>query len=370
MIDRKSNSRLSHWWWTIDRPLFISVMLLVVIGLVLSMAASPAIAEHLGADSFYFVKRHVIFMTMGLFVMFTLAQMNVVTLRRLAVLGLLATFVALIMVLVVGTNVKGATRWIVLGGISLQPSEFLKPLMAVTTAWLLTRANMEEKFPGRLLALGVCGFAVLLLVLQPDIGMSIILLAVFVAQFVIAGLPLLWIGIAGVLMCVGLFAAYMFLPHVSNRIDGFIDPNKVDNYQTATSLRAFSNGGFFGVGPGEGVVKTRLPDAHTDFIFAVAGEEFGVLTCLMIVALFSFIVIRVFKKLMNESNLFVIYATAGLIIQFGLQAMINMGVSLGLVPNTGMTLPFISYGGSSTLAIALNMGMILAFTRKQFGAST
>jgi cell division protein FtsW len=285
--------------------------------------------------------------------------------RRLAIIGFAASLLLLLLTLVVGPEVKGATRWLYVAGISVQPSEFLKPFFVVVCAWLFAEQRRQEGIPGDLIALALLGLVLGCLVLQPDFGMAAVVSAVFAAQIFVAGLPLAWIGALFAAAAGGAVAAYLYVPHVTSRVDRFLDPASGDSYQIDTALRAFADGGFFGRGPGEGVVKRVLPDAHTDFIFAVAGEEYGIVVCLLLIALFAFVVLRGFGRLVRQESLFALLGAGGLLIQFGLQALINMGVNLNLLPTKGMTLPFVSYGGSSLLALALGMGMVLALTRRQ-----
>src|SRR5262249_48793442 len=253
-------------------------------------------------------------------------------------------------------------------GTSLQPSEFLKPTFAVVVAWLLAaQRSSDRRIPGNAVALLLYLAVAMLLMHQPDLGMTAVVTAMFMAELCAAGLPILWVLALAAASVAAFVAAYFVFPHVAQRVDGFFDPGSVDSYQIDRSLEAFRNGGLFGRGPGEGTVKGVLPDAHSDFVFAVAGEALGLLACLMIVGLFAFIVLRGFGRLLQETNLFVLYAATGLLVQFGLQALINMSSSLHLMPTKGMTLPFLSYGGSSVLALGLAMGMLLAFTRRRVG---
>ena len=251
------------------------------------------------------------------------------------------------MTLVSGAEIKGATRWIKLGGISVQPSEFVKPAFAVIAAWMFAAWRLKEKFPGYLVAVGLYASVVAILLAQPDVGMTVLVSVVWGVQFFLAGLPMLLVMGIGALFIFGGFVAYFHFDHVQNRIDRFFDPAGTEAYQVARSLEAFQNGGVFGRGPGEGRIKEALPDAHADFIFAVAGEEFGMFASLIIVALFGFIVLRGFAYAFKESDLFVQLAVVGLLVQFGFQAIINMASTLNLMPTKGMTLPFISFGGSS-----------------------
>ncbi len=364
---RANNSLFYQWWWTVDRYTLLAVATITAIGVVLVMAASPMVAGKIGLQSFHFVNRHVVFLILGAGCIFVFSMMPLVWIRRIAVISLVGCLALMVLVLLMDGSAKGAKRWIMLAGFSLQPSEFLKPFFAVVTAWFLARRNMEDDFPGYRLALGSYLLVVLLLILQPDFGMTVAVSVMWGAQMFLSGLPVLWIMAISVLGIGGAVGAYFLLPHVAHRINTFLNPATGDNYQTEKSLEAFINGGLLGRGPGEGVVKSSIPDAHTDFIFAVAGEEFGQIVCLIIIMLFAFVVVKGFMNVFRENDLFVFYATAGLLTMFGFQAMVNMGVALNLLPNTGMTLPFVSYGGSSTIATSITMGMILAFTRKRFG---
>jgi len=364
---RTDTSLLSRWWWTVDRWMLAALGVLVFCGIILVMAASPAVAVRIGLDRFYLVRHHLVLLPVALAIVFGVSLLNLRNLRRLAVIGFVIALGLTALTLVAGSEIKGATRWINLGGFSLQPSEFLKPCFAVLAAWLFASQHGRVPVPGNLIAVCLYGVVVMLLLLQPDLGMTGVVTATWFAQFFLAGLPVLWVAALGAVGLVGLGGAYFAFAHVRERVDGFLDPAAGNNYQVDRSLEAFMNGGLIGRGPGEGTVKSVLPDAHSDFIFAVAGEEFGLLLCLLLVALFAFIVLRGFARLLHENNLFVLLATSGLLVGFGLQAVINMASTLHLMPTKGMTLPFISYGGSSLLALSLAMGMVLALTRRRAG---
>jgi cell division protein FtsW len=263
-----------------------------------------------------------------------------------------------------GVEIKGARRWISLPGMTIQPSEFLKPCFAVVAAWLLSEARKSPRFPGRVIAFCVFVFILMLLKSQPDIGMLAVITAVFLAQLYIDGLPLVLVGVAMSKIAGGAVVAYTIFPHVRSRVTRFWDGTG-DNYQVTTALEAFGNGGLLGRGPGEGHVKDVLPDAHADFVFAVAGEEFGMLICVVILSVFAFVVMRGLLRLLREQDLYIVLSCTGLVTGFGLQALVNMASTLHLIPTKGMTLPFISYGGSSVVAVALGMGMLLALTRRR-----
>lgn len=366
-FNRTNTSQMGRWWYTIDRYTLLALGLLVIVGAVMVVAASPSVAERVGLERFYFVKRHLAFLVASCGVMFVLSTFSEVMIRRVAVIGFLISLILLVLLPAIGTEIKGATRWVYVGGVSIQPSEFMKPCFAVVMAWIFSEGLKSVSFPGYRLAIAVYATVVFLLIIQPDFGMVVTISIVWMAQFFMAGLPFFWLLLMGVLAIVGVFSAYTFLHHVRERIDRFLDPSSGDNYQVAKSLEAFKNGGLLGQGPGEGSVKQSLPDSHTDFVFAVAGEEFGMILCLMIIALFGFIVLRGFARVLHKRDMFVLLSVVGLLTQFGIQAVINMGVAVNLLPAKGMTLPFLSYGGSSLIAIALGMGMVLALTRQRYG---
>jgi cell division protein FtsW len=271
--------------------------------------------------------------------------------------------------LVVGVEIKGARRWLPIPGLSLQPSEFLKPFFAVVAGWLIAEGKLPgSKVWGASIAVGLFLVVAVILKGQPDIGMLLVVCAVFFAQFFVAGMNLFLVGAVGGLGIAGAIGAYLIFPHVQSRVHRFLDPSSGDSFQVSVALEAFSNGGLLGRGPGEGRVKNVLPDAHADFVFAVAGEEFGMVMCMVILAVFCFVVVRGLMRLLGETDLFVMLAGTGLLTQFGLQAFVNMASTLHLIPTKGMTLPFVSYGGSSVLAIAIGMGMLLALTRRRTGS--
>jgi cell division protein FtsW len=364
---RTDRSAVAQWWWTIDRWSIVAVLALAGFGSVLVMAASPAVAERIGADRLFFVRHYFSVLPVSMAVMFTVSFLSPRSVRHIALAGLVIGVILMAFTLIGGVEIKGARRWIDLPGLSIQPSEFVKPCFAVVAAWLFAQNRLRPDFPGRGIAIGFYIVIIALLMRQPDLGMAAVVSAVWCTQFFLAGLSLIWVVVLMVGGVAGLGGAYLLLPHVASRIDRFVDPASGDSYQVDRSMDAFMNGGWWGRGPGEGTVKLTLPDAHADFVFAVAGEELGLIVCIVIVAVFAFIVLRGFARLLQEGNLFVVLAGTGLLVQFGLQAIINMASALELMPTKGMTLPFISYGGSSMLALGLGMGMTLAFTRRRFG---
>jgi len=365
-FDREKNNLFTSWWWTVDRFSLLGIVLIICVGAFMVTTSSTSVAERIGLDSYHFVKRQLAYLFISLIIIFLFSLLSPITIRRISTIGFLGGILLLIFVLIFGEEVNGARRWINMPGISLQPSEFMKPFFIVLTAWILSEEKIYSKFKRMKIAFGLYLFLVFLLVMQPDMGMTIIISVVWGAQLFVAGLPMVFVFIFGILIVSGLISAYFFFPHVAHRIDSFL--STTGNYQAHKSMEAFYSGGLFGRGPGEGVVKQYLPDSHTDFIFAVAGEELGAIACAIIVLLYAFIVFKGLKRMLGESDLFIVYAVSGLLMQFGAQAIVNMGVALNLLPTKGMTLPFISYGGSSMLAIAIAMGMMLALTRRRYGA--
>lgn len=369
IFNRRKANLFTSWWWTVDRLTFFSIMAMVAVGSIMVTTASPAVAERIGLESFYFVQRQIIFSLLAVGVLFTFSLFSPLTVRRFATLAFIIGIVFLVAVLFFGAEAKGAKRWLDIAGFSIQPSEFMKPIFIVLTAWMLAESKQRASFQGIKISVALYLILVALLMAQPDLGMTLIISMVWMGQLFIAGLPLFWVAAFVTCVSVGILGAYAFFPHVTYRIDSFLASLEGggESYQVRKSLEAFSSGGFFGKGPGEGVVKQYVPDSHTDFIFAVAGEEFGALVCICMVGLYAFVVLRGLRRLMGEKDIFIVYAVAGLLIQFGVQSAINMGVTLNLLPTKGMTLPFISYGGSSILAISMAMGMMLALTRRRYG---
>ena len=364
---RNDTSVLGRWWWTVDRWTVTALSLLIAVGVLLVLAASPPVAERLTLDPYHLVWRHIAYVPLAVAVLLGVSLLPLASTRWLAVAVFALAVGGIVAALFLGTETKGARRWIDFGLLSIQPSEFVKPSCAVVVAWLLARHRETGRAELGLAAAGLVVLVLGLLFLQPDIGMATLILAAWYVQLLIAGLSLPWVvaltaGAGG-----AAFAAYSLLPHVNIRINRFLDPSSGDNFQVDTSLQAFMNGGLLGRGPGQGTIKGVLPDAHADFIFAVAGEEFGLIACLLILALFAVVVLRGLAHALHETNLFVMVAVAGLSVQFGLQAVVHMGSSLRLLPAKGMTLPFISYGGSSLIAVALAMGLLLALTRRRIG---
>lgn len=365
IANRTDKSVIGAWWWSMDRWTLSAIAALVIAGIVLVTAASPSVAERIDLSPFHFVIRHFVFLVPALLGMVVVSMMGRKMLWRLSFVTLIGSLFLMVCAIGFAPEIKGATRWVHIFGFSLQPSEFAKPAFAIVAAWLMARHQYQENFPGHLLALILFGIVLGLLLMQPDLGMSFVLSAIWGVQIFLAGLPILWVIVLGGLGIAALFGAYIFFPHVASRIDRFLDPASGDNYQVQKSLDAFANGGLFGTGPGHGQVKLNLPDAHADFIFAVAGEEFGLLAALLLVMIFCFIITRSLYRIVQSDDLFIVLAVGGLLTQFALQSLIHMGSSLQLLPAKGMTLPFISYGGSSLLALGFGMGALLSLTRKR-----
>ncbi|TIO09190.1 putative lipid II flippase FtsW [Mesorhizobium sp.] len=364
MQSRLDKSPVATWWWTVDRWFLAAFLSLMGLGIVLSFAASPAVAQRIGLDSFHFATRQIIFTIPALGVMLAVSFLESRQIRRMALVMLCIMLVLMVAVLYIGVEVKGARRWVSLAGVSIQPSEFLKPAFVVICAWLFAEHRRQPDIPGNLFAMLLLALVISLLVAQPDFGQTMLVLGTWGVMFFMAGLPWLWIIALGAVGIGGVFAAYTVFPHVAGRIDRFMT-GEGDTFQVDMGRDALINGGWFGVGPGEGTVKRVIPDSHADFVFSVAGEEFGLIMCFFIMTIFAFIVLRGLSTALKEQDDFTRYAVGGLVTVFGLQSVINMAVNLQLMPAKGMTLPFISYGGSSQIAIAISMGMVLALTRRR-----
>jgi cell division protein FtsW len=365
MVSRTERSPIADWWWTVDRWLLAAIATLIVFGLVLTMAGSPPVAERLGLPTFHFVNRQVMYLVPAVVVMLAASFLSPRHVRRAALVVFIVSMALIIAALVFGAEIKGAKRWI----FGIQPSEFLKPAFVILAAWAFSEGGKRHDVPGTLLALLLLPVTIVPLVMQPDFGQTMLLSLVWAALFFMAGLHWFWVASIGGVGITGVLLAYKLVPHVRARIIKFVDPGTgggvVDTFQINTALDSFMAGGWLGKGPGEGTVKRILPDAHTDFIFAVTAEEFGIVACIIIVAIFSFIVLRgLFIAARNEDP-FCRFSAAGLILLFGIQSAINMAVNLHLMPAKGMTLPFISYGGSSLISLALGMGFLAALTRKR-----
>ncbi len=364
VVSAPSEPVLPRWWRTVDRWTLAAVGGLFLIGLLLGFAASPPLASRNGLDPFHYVSRQAVFGCLGLGVMVIVSMMPVRMIRRWAVLGFVCAVIAIALLPVLGTDFnKGAYRWYSLGFISLQPSEFLKPTFVIFTAWMMAASYDLNGPPGRSLSFVVAVALTLILALQPDFGQASLILGAWGVIYFVAGANLVvLIGLAACVMVAGMIA-YQNSEHVARRVDGFLNPEVDPTTQLGYATNAIQEGGFLGVGVGEGTVKWSLPDAHTDFIIAVAAEEYGLIMCLVIIALYLTIVLRALFRLIKERDPFIRLAGTGLACLFGMQAAINLGVAVRLLPAKGMTLPFVSYGGSSLLAAGLATGMLLALTR-------
>jgi cell division protein FtsW len=362
---RAQRTAFSEWWWTVDRLTLAALVALMLGGIVLCLAASPPVAARLGLDPFHFVDRQVLFLIPAAAVLIATSFLSP---REVRQVSLVLFFVSLVLVAATpyfGAEIKGARRWLVILGVNVQPSEFLKPAFVILIAWLFGESAKRPEMPANLIALTMLIVVVALLVLQPDFGQTMLIALVWGALFYMAGMRFIWmIGLAAS-AGVGLITAFYTAPHVAQRIRGFLDPASGNSFNVDIATESFIRGGWFGRGPGEGTIKRILPEGHTDFVFAVAAEEFGIVLCLILVALFAFIVIRALGKAVRNNDPFTRFAASGLAILFGLQSTINMAVNLHLMPAKGMTLPFISYGGSSLISLAYGMGMLVALTRER-----
>lgn len=373
MVARTDRSSFAAWWWTVDRSMLAGFLALLVTGLVMSFAASPPVAERIGVDPFHFVKRHAFFFLPAVLILFAGSFMSPKTVRRVCLVVLFAGIAMLAATLVIGQEVKGARRWITVAGMSIQPSEIVKPAFVIVVAWLFAERQRRPEIPGNLFAILLLAVVVGLLVSQPDFGQTILTVLTWGAMFFVAGVPILWVLVLGGVGVGGIYLAYTMLPHVAARVNKFLAKlNGVEgqggqaiNFQPDRALDSFTNGGWLGRGPGEGTVKWILPDSHTDFIAAVMGEEFGIIACILLVSVIAYLVLRGLRHAMGTDDPFIRLAVTGLVTLFGVQSAINLAVNLHLVPSKGMTLPFISYGGSSLLAVAFGMSCLLALTRRR-----
>jgi cell division protein FtsW len=364
-LRRTDTSILAQWWWTIDRTMLGAVAFLITVGVIMLFAASPSAALREGLPASYFIMRQMVVLPVGISLIFGLSLLPPLWIRRAGTLLLPVVILLLLATLVIGSANKGAQRWIVVSGFSLQASELLNPALAIASAWMFSEWKRTPGFPGWLIALGLYGLAMPLLLLQPDIGKTALVTAMWWTQFYLAGLRIRYLIPVIGLMVAGGIGAYHAFPHVQSRVDRFLDPESGDTFQIDRAVATFANGGWFGQGPGEGLIKSQLPDAHADFVFAVMGEEFGFLFCLIVLGAFVMIYRQGVRHIQEEKNLFVLLAVGGLLTVLMAQAFINVGSSLNLIPPKGMTLPFISYGGSSLLGTCITMGMLLGLTRSR-----
>ena len=365
MVSRTERTPFAHWWWTVDRLMLASIGVLILAGIILLLAASPPVAVKLGLDPFHFVNRQGLYLVPALAILLGTSYLSPRQVRRIALVVFVISVMMLAATLHFGAEVKGARRWLVLLGVNIQPSEFVKPAFVILIAWLFAESSRKPEMPANSVAMGLLLLVITLLVLQPDFGQTMLIALVWGALFFMAGMRLIWVGGLFGVAAIGLTGAYLTVPHVAKRFNRFFDKTSGDTFQIDNAVESFLRGGWFGRGPGEGTVKRILPDSHADFVFAVAAEEFGIVLCLALVALFGFIVIRALSRALRNDDPFMRFAASGLAILFGAQSAINMAVNLHLIPAKGMTLPFISYGGSSLLSLAYGMGMLLALTRER-----
>jgi cell division protein FtsW len=365
IISRSDSGAVARWWFTVDKLSMTIVFALMAIGVLVSMAASPSVADRLDLDTLHFVRSQLFYISVAVPLMVLISIFPVAWLRRIAFFGFVVSLGLMIGAIFFGPEIKGAHRWINVGFTSLQPSELAKPFFVVVVSWFLAERIRRPDMPAHLTAYGVAGLMLLVLLLQPDFGQAILVAVTFGGMLLISGLPWVFIlGLAGFAVA-GVSVAYVMMPHVASRIDRFLAPEKGDTFQTDMAMEAFRNGGPMGTGPGGGAAKLVLPDAHTDFALAVVGEEFGVIACMVLIAIIAFLVLRIMMRARREGEPFAALGLFGLGTMFGLQAFINMGVNSALLPAKGMTLPFISYGGSSMLGTAILMGFVLGLGRKQ-----
>jgi cell division protein FtsW len=365
---RTDRSSLGLWWWTTDRGLLAAIGALIFLGVALSFASSPAAAARIGlADGFHFAIRQTVFGAAAAVILVVVSMMSPRGVRRVAFFGYIGAIIVMALLPVIGHESKGAVRWLQLGPMTLQPSEFLKPCLIVLAAWMFAEGQKGEGVPGVSIAFALYALSVGLLLIQPDVGQTVLITVAFMATFFMAGVPLKWIAGLGALAVGGLISTYFVFDHVASRVTKFLSPGKADTHQIDRATEAIGAGGLFGRGPGEGVMKRHVPDQHTDFIYSTGAEEFGLIFSLVLIGLFAFVVVRGLHRALRLNDPFAQVAAAGLFVLVGQQALINISVNLNLIPTKGMTLPFISYGGSSMLASGLTLGLALALTRRRPG---
>jgi cell division protein FtsW len=359
------------WWWTVDRWMLGVAALLIGVGVALSFASSPAAAMRMSiGDPFHFAVRQCVFGAGAAVILLSVSMLEVKTVRRAAFFIWLAAIAVMVALPIFGHNAKGATRWLEVGGFTLQPSEFMKPALVILVAWMFAEGQKGEGVPGVSIAFGLYFISIALLLVQPDVGQSVLITVAFGAAFWMAGVPISWVMLLGGVAVAGLSSTYFLFPHVAARVHKFVSPDTADTHQVDRAAEAIRAGGFLGRGPGEGVMKRHVPDLHTDFIYSVGAEEYGLVFSLLLISLFALLVTRGLYRAMKLNDPFEQVAAAGLFVLVGQQAIINVAVNLNMIPTKGMTLPFISYGGSSMLAMGLTLGMALALTRRRPGAYT
>ena len=366
MQNEQLNIFFYNWWRSIDRKIFITTIILIFIGCLISFGATPSIAIKYGLEPYYFVKKHLIFTPVAFFFIFFTSLFSKVGIKRFFLFIFLISIFFIFYSFFLGIESKGSIRWVYFFGYSFQPSEFLKVSFIIICAWIFSSKNQLKVINNQIFSFILYLFVSGLILYQPDFSMFIIISSVYFGQLFINGLKWKWVIACSFFFSFVFFVTYFLLSNVKIRIDNFFDPSTGDNYQISKSLQAIKEGGLFGKGTGMGTVKDNLPDAHTDFIFSVIAEEFGLISCLFVIIFFIYLIFKIYKRVKNEKYLFVILSVSGLVIQLGSQIFVNIGSTIGLIPTTGTTLPFISYGGSSMISTALNIGVILALTRVNY----
>ena len=366
MQNEQLNIFFYNWWRSIDRKIFITTIILILIGCLISFGATPSIAIKYGLEPYYFVKKHLIFTPVAFFFIFFTSLFSKVGIKRFFLFIFLISVFFIFYSFFIGIESKGSIRWVYFFGYSFQPSEFLKVSFIIICAWIFSSKNQLKVINNQIFSFILYLFVSGLILYQPDFSMFIIISSVYFGQLFINGLKWKWVIACSFFFSFVFFVTYFLLSNVKIRIDNFFDPSTGDNYQISKSLQAIKEGGLFGKGTGMGTVKDNLPDAHTDFIFSVIAEEFGFISCLFVIIFFIYLIFKIYKRVKNEKHLFIILSVSGLVIQLGSQIFVNIGSTIGLIPTTGTTLPFISYGGSSMISTALNIGVILALTRVNY----
>ena len=366
MQNEQLNIFFYNWWRSIDRKIFITTIILIFIGCLISFGATPSIAIKYGLEPYYFVKKHLIFTPVAFFFIFFTSLFSKVGIKRFFLFIFLISVFFIFYSFFIGIESKGSIRWVYFFGYSFQPSEFLKVSFIIICAWIFSSKNQLKVINNQIFSFILYLFVSGLILYQPDFSMFIIISSVYFGQLFINGLKWKWVIACSFFFSFVFFVTYFLLSNVKIRIDNFFDPSTGDNYQISKSLQAIKEGGLFGKGTGMGTVKDNLPDAHTDFIFSVIAEEFGLISCLFVIIFYIYLIFKIYKRVKNEKYLFVILSVSGLVIQLGSQIFVNIGSTIGLIPTTGTTLPFISYGGSSMISMALNIGVILALTRVNY----
>ncbi|MAW59122.1 MAG: cell division protein FtsW [Alphaproteobacteria bacterium] len=371
-IARNDKSILSRWWWSIDHWNLIQILILAAIGSIMILAAGSAVAVRNNLPELHFFIHHIYYLIISMFAMIISSFLSNKGIIRISIIGFMISILLLFLVMIFGPDIKGASRWLIIGNVSMQPSEFIKPFFVVITAYLISQQFNETKFLPKLITRLHISLLLLITILfflfkQPDLGMSVIIILIWSGQIFLAGISLRWFLLLFSLLGCGILFGYNIFPHVKRRIDCFLNSPCEGMEQITNSFTAYESGGLLGNGPGDGIIKNKISDAHTDFIFPVIAEEFGAIFCIIILLLTCSIVIRGLIRVYEKNDLFSLLSVGGLLILFGIQVLLNVSVTLGIVPTTGITFPFISYGGSSLLSISISMGIVLALTKNYSG---